>query len=214
MRLLNTRLLTGASVAVTALCLFGQLSTASAKSTITEIKKISPKSAPELAPVTLTIKGSNFNTEPGGTTVSIGGEPATSVTCSSSKRCTAVTPELSTGSYAVTVTSNGMTSANVVMFTTTPYSPPVVTVGLSRGDALKFSKDRLVDSYAAIFDFGNVYLDIQNTLDRYLFIEGPTGLVDLPPFDTEGYNIPASPTPYLFSLEEGPTLSVLAETPK
>ena len=214
MRHLNTRLLTGASVAAMALCLFGQLSAASAMNTETQIKKVKPASGPEFAPITITIKGSDFNTAPGATTVSVGGEPATSVSCRSSHVCTAVTPALGTGSYPVTVTSNSMTSTNPVMFTTTTYSPPVVTVGLSRADELEFSRSALVDKYAAIFDFGNVYLNIQNTLDRYVFITGPTGLVDLPPFETEGYNIPVSSSPYLFSLEEGGTLSVSAETPK
>ncbi len=56
------------------------------------ITSVSPSSGPLQGGTAITVTGSGFSTTEGGTTISIDKRDATSVTCSSISRCTAVTP--------------------------------------------------------------------------------------------------------------------------
>lgn len=193
-------------------------SVASAATPVTQIKRISPASGPELSSIPVTIHGSNFNTSPGQTTISFGGSAASSVSCASSKVCTAMSPELPQGSVEVSVTSNGMTSATPVTFTNETYSPPVVQI-ISRRGAPAFSKAKLRDRYAGIFDPGNIYLQIENTSGATTSITGPTGTIELNSGETAGYNMPVDESsPYTFKVGSGSgmkqTLTVKTKTPK
>lgn len=215
MRPIPIRMTMAATAACLALGTCGGVPTASAKPA-TQITSIMPASGPELSSIPVTIHGSNFSTEPGGTTVSFGGEPALSVTCASSKRCTAMTPELFEGPVEVTATSNGMTSTAPITFTYETYAPPVVKITDDMGEPV-FAQHKLLDRYPGIFDPGNVYLNIENTFPGSVTITGPSGYEDLGEGEVAGFNIPAKTPPYLFAVEAGAknqTLSVKARTPR
>ncbi|MCL6104812.1 MAG: IPT/TIG domain-containing protein, partial [Actinobacteria bacterium] len=64
------------------------------------LSSISPTSGPASGGTTVTLTGTNFVTTSGGTTVSFGGTAATSVTCSTTSSCTAVSPS-GTGTVSV-----------------------------------------------------------------------------------------------------------------
>ncbi len=218
MRSIRTMWLIAASVASAGLAIWGPIGSASASTQVTQIKKISPVSGPEFSSIPVKIKGSNFNTTPGETTVSFDGEPALSVSCESSKRCTAMTPELPAGPVEVTVTSNGMTSSTPATFTYETYSPPLVKI-ISTKLAPVFSKTKLRDRYAGIFDPGNIYLQIENTLVAPVTLNGPTGLIKLAHGETAGYNLPVDESaPYVFKIAYAftnkQTLTVSTETPR
>jgi uncharacterized protein (TIGR03437 family) len=215
MRPIPIRMTMAAVAACLGLAICGPIATASAKPA-TQIASIEPASGPELSSIPVTIHGSNFSTEPGGTTVSFGGEPATSVSCANSKRCTVMTPELFEGPVEVTATSNGMTSTATITFTYEAYAPPLVKITDDAGKPV-FAQRKLLDRYAGIFDPGNVYLNIENTFPGPVTITGPTGFTNLGNDEVAGFNIPAQSAPYLFAVEEGAkhqTLSVKARTPR
>jgi uncharacterized protein (TIGR03437 family) len=216
MRLVTIRTTAVMGAACLAFAICGPLASASAKP-ITQIKRIMPASGPELSSIPVTIHGSNFSTAPGGTTVSFGGEPALSVTCASTQKCTAMTPELIAGPVEVKATSNGETSTAAIIFTYETYAPPVVKITNDASHPV-FSQHKLIDRYAGIFDPGNVYLDIENTFPGPVTITGPTGYVDLKEGETAGYNIPVQSVPYTFAVESGTfhrqTLIVKARTPR
>jgi hypothetical protein len=69
------------------------------------VSTISPSSGPITGGTTITINGSGFAPPPGATTVEVGGTPATDVSCTSSTRCTAVTPAHAAGPAQVVVTT-------------------------------------------------------------------------------------------------------------
>jgi hypothetical protein len=218
MRLSRIPLLVAASVTVAGFAVWGPIGLASAATPVTQIKKIAPASGPELSSIPVKVRGSNFNTASGETMVFFGGEPALSVSCESSKVCTAMTPELIAGPVEVTVTSNGMTSTTPAIFTYETYSPPLVKIVPTKF-APVFSRIKLVDRYAGIFDPGNVYLQIENTLFDAATVDGPTGLVKLLSGETEGYNLPVDEsTPYVFTIgyafANRETLTVSTETPR
>ncbi|MCL4448967.1 MAG: IPT/TIG domain-containing protein, partial [Actinobacteria bacterium] len=73
------------------------------------LSSISPTSGPAAGGTTVTLTGTNFVTTSGGTTVDFGTNAATSVTCSTTSSCTAVSPS-GTGTVSVTVTTSGGTS--------------------------------------------------------------------------------------------------------
>ncbi|MCL4448366.1 MAG: IPT/TIG domain-containing protein, partial [Actinobacteria bacterium] len=73
------------------------------------LSSISPTSGPQAGGQSFTITGTNFSTASGGTTVDFGSTPATSVSCSSTTSCSAVSPS-GTGTVSVTVTTSGGTS--------------------------------------------------------------------------------------------------------
>jgi uncharacterized protein (TIGR03437 family) len=199
-----------------ALGVCGPLASASAKP-ITQIGRIAPASGPELSSIPVTIHGSNFSTAPGGTTVSFGGEPATSVTCATTKKCTVMTPELVAGPVEVTATSNGMVSTAPITFTYETYAPPLVKIADQTSRPV-FSQRKLIDRYAGIFDPGNVYLQIENTFPGSVTITGPTGYLDVNEGEIAGYNIPVQSAPYVFAIESGTfkrqTLTLKTRTPR
>lgn len=202
-----------------AIGLFGLVGSASAVPT-TRIERIKPASGPEYSSIAVRIKGSNFNTAPGATQVYFGTEPATSVSCSSSTTCTAMTPELGEGAVDVSVTSNGMTSTETVTFSYETYSPP--TDPVISGGVLGFpifTKPNLRDSYAGIFDPGNIYIQIPNDSTEILNMNGPLGLFKLEPGQSEGFNLPVrEATPYVFRVDSGANnrefLTLKTRTPK
>jgi len=213
MRYIPIRLL-GLVALSASLCALALASSASA-ATVT-LTRVSPASAPEFTSVLVKIRGSGFDTAPGSTTVSFGGTAATGVTCESSSRCTAMSPELGVGSVEVTATVEGVSSTGGPLFTYGTYSPP--TDEIVPGDAgFKFSKASLTDRYPAIFTPGNIYLNIYNATDETQGINGPTGPVSLPAGDTEGYNLPVrESSPYLFQLYKYPhkKLTLKTQTPQ
>jgi uncharacterized protein (TIGR03437 family) len=214
MRPIHIRMTMAAAAACLGLTICGPAATASA-TPATQITSIAPVSGPELASIPVTIHGTNFNTEPGGTTVSFGGEAALSVKCATSKRCTAMTPELFEGPVEVTATSNSMTSTATIVFTYETYAPPVVKITDDAGEPV-FAQHKLLDRYPGIFDPGNVYVNIENTFPGAVTITGPNGYTDLPEGLTAGFNIPGGMT-YLFAVEAGAkhqTLSVKARLPR
>ncbi len=218
MRLSRVSLLIASGVASAGFAVWGPTGLASAATPVTQIKKIVPASGPELSSIPVEVKGSNFNTAPGATTVSFGGEPALSVSCESTKVCTAMTPELIAGPVEVTATSNGMTSTTPITFTYETYSPPLVKI-IPKPSAPVFSKTKLLDRYAGIFDPGNVYLQIENTLFDAATVKGPTGLIKILSGETAGYNLPVNEsTPYVFTIAYAfanrQTLTVSTETPR
>jgi IPT/TIG domain len=215
MRPIPVRMTLAAAAACLGLATCGPIATASAKPA-TQITSIEPASGPELSSIPVTIHGSNFSTEPGGTTVSFGGEAATSVKCVTNKRCTAMTPELFEGPVEVTATSNSMTSTATIVFTYEMYAPPLVKITNDGGEPV-FAQHKLLDRYAGIFDPGNVYLNIENTFPGPVTITGPTGYTELGEDEVAGFNIPAQSMPYLFAVDEGAkhqTLSLKARTPR
>ena len=201
MRLALTPALVAAAVLPIAVAAGPLAGSAAATTPVTQIKRISPAAGPEYAPVKVTIHGSNFNTTPGETTVSFGATPASSVSCSSTRICTAMSPELGEAVVPVTVTSNGETSTAPITFAYETYAPPVVKI-VSRNELPAFETTKLTDRYAAIFDPGNIYLQLENVSASAVSLTGPTGTVELPANETEGYNIPVDEAaPYLFELE-------------
>jgi hypothetical protein len=204
----------GAACLAFAIC--GPLASASAKP-ITQIKRITPTSAPEFSSIPVTIHGSNFSTTPGGTTVLFGTEPALSVTCASTQKCTAMAPELIAGPVEVKATSNGETSTAAIVFTYETYAPPLVKIIDEAGHPV-FTRHKLIDSYAGIFDPGNVYLQIENSFPGTVTITGPTGYLNVKAGETAGYNIPVQSAPYTFAVESGTfrreTLTVKTRTPR
>jgi IPT/TIG domain len=202
-----------------AIGLLGFAGSASASPT-TQIKKIHPASGPEFSSIPVKIGGSNFNTAPGETQVYFGTEPATSVSCTTSNMCTAMTPELPEGTVDVSVTSNGMTSTSIVAFGYVKYAPP--TDPVISGGALGFpvfTKASLKDRYAGIFDPGNIYLQIPNETEEVLKMNGPLGLFTLDPGQSEGFNLPVrEATPYVFRVDSGANnrefLTLHTKTPK
>jgi len=202
-----------------AIGVFGLTGSASA-APITQIKRIKPVSGPEFSSIPVKIRGSNFNTAPGETQVYFGTEPATSVTCTASTVCTAMTPELPEGTVDVSVTSNGMTSTMTVTFEYQTYSPP--TDPVIPGGALGFpvfTRASLTDRYAGIFDPGNVYIQIPNETEEVLKMNGPLGLFTLEPGQSQGFNLPVrEATPYVFRVDSGANnrefLTLKTKTPK
>ncbi len=218
MRSIRVSWLIAASVASAGLAVWGPIGSASASTPETQVKKISPVSGPEYSSIPVKIIGKNFNTAAGETMVSFGGVAALSVSCESSKVCIAMTPELPAGPAEVTVTSNGMTSSTPVTFTYETYSPPLVKI-IPKKLAPVFSKTKLLDRYAGIFDPGNIYLQIENTLVAPATVNGPTGLVKLQHAETEGYNLPVDESaPYVFTIAYAfanrQTLTVATKTPR
>jgi len=210
----HIRLLTLAALPVSlgALMLAGSASAAGLTLT-----KISPSSAPEGTSIPVKIKGTGFDTTPGATTVSIGGEAAKEVVCATSKKCTAMTPEhFGTGAEEVTVTVGAATTVEPVSFTYETYSPPVVSI-VAKHSGVRFSKKALTDKYPGIFDPGNVYLQIHNTTAVTQSFEGPTGPISLEPGLYEGYNFPVDEaSPVVFTLTAAPnaTLTVKTKEPR
>lgn len=76
------------------------------------VGQISPSQGPSSGGTTVTIDGANFSTTPGGTSVTFGSTPASSVTCASTTQCTAVSPAGS-GTVTVSVTVGSATSTPV-----------------------------------------------------------------------------------------------------
>ncbi len=217
MRLVSSRLLVIAAALPAAIGV-GSIAEAASAAPVTQIKSIYPSSGPEFSSIPVTVHGTNFNTAPGGTTVSFGGEPATSVTCSSPHICTAMTPMLTEGAVPVTVTSYSETSTNTVTFTYQKYAPPVVTITTKNASPV-FSKSKLKDRYPGIFTPGNVYLQILNSSSATVMLTGPTGTISLEPGLTAGYNVPIQEsTPYIFKIGSGAgkkqTLTLSTKTPK
>jgi len=214
MRLIRDRRL-AIALAVPALCLAGPASSALASTPAPSITQITPASGPEFSSVPVKIHGRNFNTAPGETLVTFGGTEALSVTCSSSRLCTATTPELPEGSVPVTVTSNGMTATSPEEFTYEKYDPPLVKIEKSQPPI--FSTTLLTDRYPGIFDPGNVYLQIENTTNETLFFVEEGRWTFLKHGEVAGLNIPIRMLPYRFTLEDGlfahQHLTVWARTP-
>lgn len=168
----------------------------------TSLSKIKPASGPELASSTVTLHGKGFSTIPGATEVTFAGQAALSVTCSSSTVCVATTPtDIAEGSVPVIVSSGGSVSAPQ-MFDFTAYSPPTVDILTSMKGAAQFKKRKLKDFYPAIFDAGNIYLNITNTTSSTVTVTGnfALGSFELPAGENEGLNIPAQSTPYTFTI--------------
>jgi uncharacterized protein (TIGR03437 family) len=202
-------------VAVGALLVLAFSSVASASPGL-QLKRLKPASGPEYASSTIDIKGKGFNTTPGATTVSFGGTAAPSVTCSSSTLCVVTTPDLPEGPVAVTVTTGASTST-AQTFTATTYDPPIVLIKSKKSGA-RFSKTHLTDSYPAIFDTGNIYLNIENVTTSSQAVtdnvSGP-GTFTLEPGDTEGFNVPAVLGPYTFTItgSASPKATLTVTTP-
>jgi IPT/TIG domain-containing protein len=220
MRLTNGLQTAAACMLFGAIGLFGIVGPAWASSPTTQVRKISPAGGPEFSSIPVKITGSNFNVAPDETQIYFGTEPATSVSCVSTRACTAMTPELPEGAVDVSVTSNGMTSTTTVTFDYELYSPP--TVPVISGGALGFpvfTKANLKDRYAGIFDPGNVYLQIPNATDEVLKMNGPLGLFTLEPGQSQGFNLPVrEATPYVFRVDSGANnrefLTLRTKTPK
>lgn len=221
MRLATSLQAAAACAACGAIGLFGPFGSASAMGTVTQLKHITPASGPEFSSIPVKITGTDFNTAPGETTVDFGTEPATSVSCTSTKACTAMTPDnIAEGPVDVTVTSNGMTSSATVTFDYETYSPPTdpVISGGAVGFPL-FTKAKLTDRYPGIFDPGNIYIQIPNDTEETLKMNGPEGLFTLEPGQTEGLNLPVrEATPYVFRVDSGADnrefLTLKTKTPK
>jgi hypothetical protein len=168
------------------------------------ITSLSPSTGPIFSSIPVKIHGSGFSTEAGGTTVTFGSEASTSVTCTSTKLCTAETPAgfgLS-GPVSVTATVGGITS-NAATYTAEGYSPPVVKI-ITRPEGPIFGQAReVVDTYPGIFASGNVYLNIENTTEGIVTITANHGLptLEVGPGETAGYNIALSSEPYEFSID-------------
>jgi hypothetical protein len=187
-----------AAVAALSALAFSPLASASAA---TQLKKLKPANGPEFASSTIDIKGKGFSTTPGATTVSFGGTSALSVNCPSSTLCVVTTPDLPAGPVAVTVTVGASTSM-IRTFTATPFHPPAVAIKSKKGVA-RFKKTHLKDTYPAIFDTGNIYLNIKNsTASNQTVTSNVPGLstFTLEPGNTEGLNVPAALGPYLFTI--------------
>ena len=175
-------------------------SSAAAAVTVT---KVAPETGPEYSASTVKIHGTGFDTAPGSTTVSFGGQPATDVQCTSTKLCSALTPYAAEGTVPVTVTVGATTSTSPVTFTFTTYSPPKVDILAGRKGA-GFSRSKLTDRYPGIITAGNVYLQISNETATAQTFTGPTGSVTLEPGSTFGDNFPVD--------ESSPAVFELAET--
>lgn len=190
-------------------------SSAAAAVTVT---KVTPETGPEYSATPVKIHGTGFDIEPGSTTVSFGGQPATDVACKSTKLCTALTPYGAEGTVPVTVTVGETTSTSPITFTFSTYSPPKVDIVAGKKGA-GFSRAKLTDRYPGIFTAGNVYLQISNTTTTSQTFTGPTGSVTLEPGSTEGYNVPVNESsPYVFELTETTatkkTLTVKTKQPR
>ncbi len=74
------------------------------------ITAISPASGPSIGGNTVTITGTGFGTNPGGTVIMFGPNAAGNVTCSKTTTCTATVPTGSLGAANVSATTNGVTS--------------------------------------------------------------------------------------------------------
>lgn len=189
---------------------FSSVASASSGLKLTNLK---PSDGPEFASSTIDVKGKGFSTTPGATSVSFGGTAALSVACSSSTLCVVTTPDLPLGPAAVTVTVGASTSM-ARTFTATPFNPPTIAIKSNKAGA-RFKKTHLTDTYPAIFDTGNVYLNIQNTTASSQTVTdnvpGP-GTFTLEPGLTEGFNMPAALGPYVFTISgstsPNPTLTV------
>jgi hypothetical protein len=179
----------------------GLMSSAASAAPGLALHRISPVSGPQLASTTVTLHGSGFSTTPGATQVSFGSEAALSVSCSSSRLCVASTPFVfATGPVPVTVTVGASTSGSQT-FTYVPFSPPVVNIVTAHmSHQAQFSRKRLKDFYPAVFDVGNVYLEITNTTAATQEVTGNGPNFTLPAGETEGLNMPATEVPYTFTL--------------
>lgn len=76
---------------------------------VPQVTAINPTSGPADGGTVVTITGTGFNTTAGATGVTVGGLPATNVTCSSATQCTATSPD-GVGSVDVRVAANDQIS--------------------------------------------------------------------------------------------------------
>lgn len=111
------------------------------------VTRIGTGSGPMAGGTAVTITGSGFSTAPGGTTVYFGPNPATSVTCTSSSSCTAVSPA-GIGTVDVTVEVNGVSSPRTPtdqFAHTSPCGVVKMTAALTlhAGQILAWVRDRL-----------------------------------------------------------------------
>lgn len=217
MRHLGNRLLISAAMTASLGALALTSSSALAAPNL-KLNGLKPKSAPEFTSIPVTLKGKEFSTTPGETTVSFGGTAATSVSCSSSTECTATTPFLPEGPVEVTVTVNGVTSA-AKTFTLTTYAPPLVKIVANKsGTVTKFNRSVVKDHYPAIFTPGNIYLQIENTTAVTQTIQSPSFADQtVEPGSTAGYNFPfneVNPITYFTILGAPYTLTVVGEPPR
>ncbi|WP_457353404.1 beta strand repeat-containing protein [Sphingomonas sp. UYP23] len=92
---------------------------------------VSPAALVAAAPGSITISGTNF--VPGSTSVSVGGTPATAVSCGSATSCTATAPARSAGVYDVVVTTGSVASATSAADQLVYVSAPTVAAAFSPG---------------------------------------------------------------------------------
>jgi hypothetical protein len=93
---------------------------------------ITPASGSHIGGTVVTITGTNFSTS-GGTTISFGGSPATTVVCVSSTTCQATSPA-GAGVGSVRVTASGLTSPDTAADDYTWFGTPAITaVAPTRG---------------------------------------------------------------------------------
>ncbi|WP_140849167.1 putative Ig domain-containing protein [Sphingomonas glacialis] len=92
---------------------------------------VSPAALVAAATGSITITGTNF--VPGSTSVSVGGTPATGVSCGSATSCTATAPARSAGVYDVVVTTGSVASATSAADQLVYVSAPTVAAAFSPG---------------------------------------------------------------------------------
>jgi manganese oxidase len=93
---------------------------------------LSPAGGPSTGGTPVTITGTGFDTASGGTAVSFGATPATSVSCASTTSCSVTSPA-GTGTVDVIVTANGQASAATAadQFTYSVAATPPTVTGIS-----------------------------------------------------------------------------------
>ena len=181
------------------------------------VTRISPISVPAGTSIPIKIHGHGFDTAVGAASVSFGGTPAVSVSCSSPSSCVAVSPNLTVGSVQVVLTSNG-TALNGETLTVNAYDPPLVRLVSNAKGRTVFSVGGLSDNYPATGAEGYDAVTIENTTDAsQTFTSTPTGDVTLAAGDSDTVALAADDGPYVFyttSDSHTSTLTVKTHAPQ
>jgi hypothetical protein len=207
-RFLSSSLVAGALCASGLFLVPAAVGTASATPRPPSVIRISPISAPAGTSIPIVIHGHGFDTTAGQTTVSFGGTPAVSTSCTSPSKCVAVTPNLSVGLVDVVVTTDG-TALNPETLTVTAYSAPVVRIVTTAKGHTAFSQGHLTDGYPAVGGPGFDAFTISNTTASDQTLSGPlVPTTTITAGTSQTFSVASGNGPYIYFTSETPTAAL------